>query len=182
MKNFYPGTVIEKSEKSAGEFLFAIFSATKGLTLAQVREITGLDTPAIQNWVNRGWVARPVDKRYSVNHLARILIINMLRDCMKFEAIANVLSYVNGDVEDLGDDIINEGQLYLYICDAIDRYHGDTREIDAVVKEAARDYSSPVKDARDRLETALGIFLSYYEAALAVKTANERYNGVFNFS
>ena len=32
MKQTYPGTVIERTNKSAGEFLFSIFALTKGLT------------------------------------------------------------------------------------------------------------------------------------------------------
>ncbi len=179
MTKFYPGTVIERSDKSAGEFLFGIFTATKGLTLAQVREITGLDTPAIQNWVNRGWVAHPIEKRYTIDHLARILIINMLRDSMRFEAIATVLNFVNGNVNDKTDDIITEAKLYLYICKAIENYHGDERELKSVIEEVSKDYSEPVSGAESRLETALEIFLAYYDASQARKYADEVYSKTF---
>ena len=179
MKQFYPGTVVERTDKSAGEFLFAVFTATKGLTLGQIREITGLDTPAIQNWVNRGWVAHPIEKRYTIEHLARILIINMLRECMKFEAIAKVLKYVNGDVDDQSDDIITEAQFYLYLCQAIDLYSGDNREIKSVITKVAKDYPAPSSDAKNRLETALEVFLSYYDVTLAKKYADEVYSKTF---
>ncbi len=179
MRKCYPGTVIDITEKSAGEFLFGIFGATKGLTLAQVREITGLDTPAIQNWVNRGWVPHPIEKRYTIDHLARILIINMLRDAMRFEAIAAVLSFVNGDVEDTSDDIISESRLYLYICRAIESCDGGVKNIPAVIDEVAKDYLAPFKGAQERLETALEIFVAYYEASLARKNADEMYQKAF---
>lgn len=179
MMNFYPGTIIQRSDKSAGEFLFGIFTVTKGLTLAQVREITGLDTPAIQNWVNRGWVAHPIEKRYTINHLARILIINMLRDAMRLDAIATVLSFINGDVEDQSDNIITEAQLYLYICKAIEEYHGDERELKRIIDEVSKDYTEPMKGAEIRLKTALEIFLAYYDASQARKYADEVYNKTF---
>ena len=172
MKQTYPGTVIEKTNKSAGEFLFSIFALTKGLTLAQVREITGLDTPAIQNWVNRGWVAHPVEKRYSVEHLARILIINMLRDVMRFEAIGTVLSHINGDADDKSDDIISESKLYVYICEAVVK--------NEPLEKVVSDYTPNVAGAKERLITVLEIILSYYKAAQMRKSADELFSKTFN--
>lgn len=172
MKQTYPGTIIEKTNKTAGEFLFSIFALTKGLTLAQVREITGLDTPAIQNWVNRGWVAHPVEKRYSVEHLARILIINMLRDVMRFEAIGTVLNYINGDADDKSDDIISESKLYSYICDAVEK--------NAILQKVVSDYTPAVSGAKERLITALEIIMHYYKAAQMRKSADELFSKTFN--
>ena len=106
MKTYFPGTVIERNGQNAEEFLFGVCTVTKGLMLAQVREITGLETPAIQNWVNRGWVQKPVDKRYGVDHLARIIIINMLRDVMKLETIAALLTYINGVAGNEQDNVV----------------------------------------------------------------------------
>lgn len=171
MKTYYPGTVIEQTGKSAQEFLFQIFSITKGLTLAQVREITGLDTPAIQNWVNRGWVAHPVEKRYTIEHLARILIINMLRDVMRFEAIGEVLGYINGNADDNTDDIVSESNLYVYICQAV--FENKT------LNEITKNYTSNVFGARERLLTALEIILCYYNAAQMRKRADELYKKHF---
>ena len=41
MKLYFPGTVIERNGQNAEAFLFGVFAITKGLMLAQVREITG---------------------------------------------------------------------------------------------------------------------------------------------
>ena len=78
------------------EFLDKVFYITDGIMLAQVREITGIDGTTLQNWLKRGWVASPAKKAYSKEHLARILIINMLRDTMQLSQIIFLLTYVNG--------------------------------------------------------------------------------------
>ena len=67
--------------------------------LTQIREITGIDGTTLQNWLKRGWVASPRGKYYTKEHLARILLINMMRDTMQLARIAQVLSYINGRVE-----------------------------------------------------------------------------------
>ena len=40
----------------------------------------------------------------------------MLRGAMKLEQIASLMEYINGDVEDTSDDIIDEIQLYNILC------------------------------------------------------------------
>ena len=119
-----PGTVIpaENGKGPAGSgFLTGIFSATSGLMLSQIKEITGLDAPALQNWIKRGWVSSPTGKRYNIDQVARILIINMLRETLKLECIAYLMSYINGNVDDRSDDIVPESVLYEYICCIVDR-------------------------------------------------------------
>ena len=74
MLQYFPGTVTEKNGRSAKELFEDVFEKNDGIMLMTVRNITGLDTPTLQNWVHRGWVKRPVHKKYSVDHLARIQI------------------------------------------------------------------------------------------------------------
>ncbi len=82
--------------------------------LMTVRNITGLDTPTLQNWVHRGWVKRPVHKKYSVDHLARILIINALRPVTSMENIATVLNTVCGSVDGSREGIVSDALFYEY--------------------------------------------------------------------
>ncbi len=179
MKTYFPGTVVERQGKSAEEFLFGIFAVTKGLMLAQVREITGLDTSAIQNWINRGWVQKPVEKRYTVDHLARIIIINMLRDVMKLEHIAALLTYINGETSNPDDDIISESRLYQYICQILDCMDYETLLSEAqfrqTVEETTRDYREPFPGARKRLVEGLMIILAYYAASIVKRRADALY-------
>lgn len=184
MITYFPGTVVERHNKTSKEFLFGVFSSTKGLILAQVREITGLDTPAIQNWINRGWVQKPVEKRYSINHLARILIINMLRDVMKLEDIAALTTYINGNTEDITDDIITESRLYNYVCDILDHVDYDVilteTELRKVITDTICDYEEPQIGARDKLINGLEIILVYYAAAIVKVRADKIYNKAIN--
>ena len=159
-----PGTVIpiEKSTGPGGEgFLRGIFAATSGLMLSQVREITGLQTPALQNWVKRGFVEPPENKRCNIDQVARILIINMLRDVLQIERIAYLLSYLNGSVYDRADDIIPESILYDYICRIRYACGGAWSEHDAeeAISICTVDYIEKIPGATQRLHQALKVIL-----------------------
>ena len=170
MEVTFPGTVVPRKGKSAGEFLSGLFFATKGIMLVQVREITGLDTPALQNWVGRGWVRKPVRKRYSENHLARILMINMLRPVAKLEHIVRILSFINGDAQDDQDDIIPDAKLYIYVCDILDRVDFETvlteDALEQMIVEEIGDYREPFLGARKKLISGIKLILIYYAAAI----------------
>ena len=78
---FLPGSVIKFEQEDRlnafGKFT-TVLTATNGITFSQLQDITGLSGSTIQNWIKRGWVVNPVDKRYGEVHLARILLINMV--------------------------------------------------------------------------------------------------------
>lgn len=179
MEPHFPGSVLERRGKSAEEFLNGLFFATKGLMLAQIKEITGLDTPAIQNWVGRGWVEKPVEKRYSANHLARILIINMLREVTRLEVVAGILTYINGSAESREDDIISEPQLYCYLCDILDVIDYETiltpGGAQRLIEQRVTDYREPYPGARQKLIRGMKLILTYYAASLVKVRADEEY-------
>lgn len=179
MINCYPGTVVERRDRTTRDFLFGVFSVTKGLMLAQVKEITGLETPAVQNWINRGWVPKPVEKRYTVNHLARIILFNMLRDVMRFENIAALMTYINGSTEDRSDDIISDCELYIYICDILDEADYETilddRQLNNVIEKNIVEYKEPYDGAKKKLIMGLRIILIYYASAIIKVKADRLY-------
>ena len=114
-----PGTTIvfsESARDSAFSAVQPVLQATGGLTLSQLSKLTGLGGTTIQNWIKRGWVSSPKGKKYAEKQILRILLINMLKDSMKLEDIARLMSYVNGDVEDCSDDIIADIHLYNILC------------------------------------------------------------------
>lgn len=76
-------------------------------------QITGLEPYAVQNWVKRGFLAPPVKKKYNRRQLSRIIIINMLKTALPMESICRILSYVNGQLDDESDDIIDDSVMYL---------------------------------------------------------------------
>lgn len=175
-----PGTVIpaENGKGPAGSgFLTGIFSATSGLMLSQIKEITGLDAPALQNWIKRGWVSSPAGRRYGIDQVARILIINMLRETLKLESIAYLMSYINGNIDDRTDDIIPESVLYEYICCIIGRCadcdFGSGDDMKKLIAECTADYKEVIPGSTERLRKALEIIiLAYQSARIKAKAEN----------
>ena len=61
MKNL-PGTAIENVFSDPKKTLYSIF-ASGGLFLSQVCFVTGIELHTVQNWVKRGFVAPPIEKK-----------------------------------------------------------------------------------------------------------------------
>ena len=170
---YIPGTIVDRSKMNgaAGEsFLDKVFYITEGIMLTQIREITGLDGTTLQNWLKRGWVASPRGKYYTKEHLARILLINMMRDTMQLARIAQVLSYINGRVGDTADDIIPESVLYDYVCRAVDALaDGDSaglNQLDEIVESVVDSYEEQVAGARRRLSRGISVIVTAYYSTL----------------
>ena len=170
---YIPGTVVDRSKMNgaAGEpFLDKVFYITEGIMLTQIREITGIDGTTLQNWLKRGWVASPKGKYYTKEHLARILLIAMMRDTMQLARIAQVLSYINGRVGDTADDIIPESVLYDYVCRAVDVLaDGDSaglNDLDAVVEKVVESYEDRVSGAKKRLSRGISSIVTAYYSTL----------------
>lgn len=172
-----PGTVIEVEE---GRIIYGfsnlspLFTATKGLTLSQICEIAGIEPTTVQNWIKRGWVAHPENKRYAENHLARIIILGMLRGSFQLEKIAVILRYINGSADDRNDDIIPDAALYTHLCRIIDRVLTagitDAEGIRTCVDESMTEYDEPFAGARRKLVSALTVMtLSYIASEIKAK-------------
>jgi len=139
-----------------------LLTATGGLSLSQVCAVTGLEGSTIQNWVKRGWVSHPKGKRYEEVHIARILIINALKECIKLEHIALLMEYINGP-DNKGQVIIKESELFNYLCEALGRM-GKVQDssrggVEAVVDAVTRSYSGPRPDSRPRIRKALALMI-----------------------
>jgi DNA-binding transcriptional MerR regulator len=164
-----PGTVLHADRREAERIpqqLEALFFGG-GITLSQVTAISGLEAHTVQNWVKRGFLTSPVGKRYSLRQLCRILNINMLRGSMPIERICQLLSYVNGDLSDEADDMIDDSQLYfLFVKLAVKMKELRDYETGAKLLDSyLADYAEPVPGARARVREVLKIMLSAYLAA-----------------
>jgi DNA-binding transcriptional MerR regulator len=175
MDNIYiPGTTLPYSDTNATAFahIRPLIAATRGLGLAQVCAITGLEGSTIQNWVKRGWIGKLRDKKYNESQVARILIINALRGCLQLDNIARLMTYVNGVVEDPTDDIVDEGELFSCLCEAArspELIESISEErVGRTVDWALREYKGS-ETARERLRAAL-IVMVY--ACLTSELAN----------
>ena len=176
-----PGTTLPLPEGQQDDLfsvLDPIFAVSPGgLLLSQVTELTGLGAATIQNWVKRGWVSNPVNKRYGELHVARILLINLLRPAMKLENIAALLRYVTGSVDDRADDIIPETQLYSLLCSVLTRLEPQdsiiTHEsIITLIGAQLEGYEGPVADAKERLENAMRIMVLNIAASRLMQQAD----------
>ena len=175
-----PGTKLRRTDMeglTGLDFLKKVFFISEGVMLTQIREISGIDSSTLQNWTKRGWVASSRLKRYDIDQVAHILLINMLRSCMQLDHIAYLIHYVNGSVEDASDDIIRESILYDYVCRILshmmdDRTHA-LEDVPAVISEITADYVEPVSGARDRLNSALEVIVVAYYAAVIKRHADD---------
>jgi hypothetical protein len=166
-----PGTILKKSDMgnvTGLDFLSKIFFISDGVMIAEIRRISGLDTSTLQNWTKRGWLENSKCKRYNIDQVAHILIINMLRSCMQLDRIAFLIRYINGSVNDRSDDIICASRLYDYICRILDKLTGDVamQDLGACIAEITGDYEEAVTGARKRLSKGLEIIVVAYYASL----------------
>ncbi len=113
-KKSFPGTTIATdtvNRRKIEEVLGHIF-AGGDIYRSQITALTGIEPYSIQNWVARGFVSRTENKQYSKRQLCRLIIINMLSESLQIGDITDMLSYVNGDLSDEGDDLIPDDVLY----------------------------------------------------------------------
>lgn len=172
MKRKVPGTTLNFNEQariSAFSLISPVLEATGGLTLSQLSKLTGLEGSTIQNWIKRGWVSSTKGKKYSERQILRILIINMLRGSMKLEDIAKLMRYVNGDVEDTSDDIIEEVILYDILCRIIftaeDERAFETESVKLLIDKELKSSAKNACLGEEKLRKAMFVMIMAYRSA-----------------
>ncbi len=175
-----PGTKLRKADMgnvTGLDFLSKVFYISEGVMLSQIREVSGIDGSTLQNWTKRGWVENARLKKYNIDQVAHILIINMLRSCIQLDRIAFLLHYINGSVDDRSDDIIRDSVLYDYICRILEKLIEQdicsASSIKSVIRDVISDYTEAVPGARDRLANALEIIIIAYYAAIIKRRSDE---------
>ena len=139
-----PGTVLSVDREDARivqqQFSSMFFGG--GIVLSQVAAITGLEPYTVQNWVKREFLPPPVHKRYNMNQLCRIITINMLKKVLPMEQICGLLTYINGDLDDDGDDLIDDSQLYFMFVHLAANYSTMHNPVgrDAAITFVLKDY------------------------------------------
>ena len=164
-----PGTALVISREDAKfipEQISSMFLGG-GMVLSQVAAVTGLEPHTVQNWVKRGFLAPPVRKRYDLEQFCRIATINALKNTLPLETICKLLSFVNGQLTDSSDDVIDDQILYFMFvglaADLGELFRSDVR--DSVLDSVLSDYEEPVPGARERIKKALSIMLTAYLSA-----------------
>lgn len=168
MQWIIPGTTLtgERSDADQVENLFGSLFLAGGLTLSQVATITGLENHTIQNWVKRGFLSPPRNKRYDMEQVCRIININVLKGTMPLEEITKLMAYLNGDLTDESDDLVDDTMLYFLFVRlaARARYIGGNQTWDDALVEVTADYAEPVPGAREKLVKVLKVMLTVWMA------------------
>lgn len=162
-----------------GDFaqLIPLIRAADGLTLGQVCAMTALEPSTIQNWIKRGFVPHPEHKRYGERHVARILLIDALRECLLIERVGELMRYINGDADDTDDDVITEEALYdLFnaVAASVSDPHTPPElvgeKVAGIVYDAVADTA-----ARERIVPAMTVMVNAYIAGRYKREADRLY-------
>ena len=149
-----PGTTLQTTTQEAlqVENLFSSMFLGGGMVLSQVCAITGLESYTVQNWVKRGFLPPPEKK---------------LKSALPMEEICGLLRYINGNLHDESDDLIDDATLYfLFIrLAACHRQMQDFQGREAYLKQLLEEYREPIPGARQRVEQVLRIMLTAWAAS-----------------
>ena len=164
-----PGTTLTDLRANADHVdeMFTSMFLAGGMVLSQVSNITGLEAYTIQNWVKRGFLAPPRNKRYDLEQVCRIITINMLKGSLPLEKICSLMQYINGDLTDESDDIIDDAILYFMFVKlaARARHIGGNQGWEEAISEAMDTYKEPKPGAKDRVNKVLRVMLMAYIAS-----------------
>ena len=163
-----PGTVLtchREDPDQAEERIRSMFLAG-GMVRSQVAAATGLEGHAIQNWVKRGFLSNPKNKRYDMEQVCRIININLLKATLPLEEITKLMAYLNGDLADESDDLVDDTMLFFFFVRlaARARYIGGEQTWDDALTEVTASYVEPVPGAKAKLEKVLKIMLTAWVA------------------
>ena len=163
------------AQKQAFDDIAATIRLTGGLTLSQLAEISGLETSTIQNWVKRGFLPPPRNKRYDMEQVCRIINMNILKGNMPLEQVTRLMTYLNGDLADESDDLVDDTRLFFMFVSlaARARYIGGNQNWDDALQQVTADYTEPVPGAREKLIRVLKVMLTVWIANL-MKAAAEK--------
>lgn len=172
-----PGTTLQISRREADnvEEIFHSMFLAGGMVLSQVAQVTGLEPYTVQNWVKRGFLPPPANRKYTLSQLCRVIQINMLKDALSLETVCHLLEYINGKLDEETDDIINDAALFFLFV----RLAARAKELDAsgrweaALDEALSDYREPVPGARTRIEKALRVMLTAWMAGRMKQAAEQ---------
>ena len=144
-----------------------------GMIRSQLASVSGVEAHDIQNWVKRGFLPNPVNKRYSCSQFCRIVTINMLRSAMTMDKICSLLTYINGELDDTSDDLIDDTVLYFMFLRlaARARHIGGTESWDTAIADILSSYTEPVPGAKKRIDQVLRIMLTAWIGVQTIRRA-----------
>ncbi len=177
-----PGTLLQSEREEANqvkEQFNAMFLAG-GMMLSQVSSVTGLEPYTIQNWVKRGFLSPPQKKRYTLRQLCRIININMMKGVLPMEQICRLLGYVNGQLDDESDDMIDDSVLYFMFLQLASHTSelSNREKREEILAEVLADYAEPIPGAKERVKQVLRVMLTAWVAARIGQEAEQMLNAL----
>ena len=172
-----PGTAIrgKRSEVEASIRQIEGMFLGGGMIRSQLASVSGVEAHDIQNWVKRGFLPSPVNKRYSIHQFSRIVTINMLRTAMPMEKICSLLAYINGRLDDESDDLIDDTVLYFMFLRlaARARHIGGKDNWEVAIADILADYDEPIPGAKQRIDQVLRIMLTAWIGVQTIRRAEQ---------
>ena len=97
-----------------------------------------------------------------MEQVCRILNINILKGPLPIEQITKLLAYLNGNLADESDDLVDDTMLYFMFVRlaARARHLGGSTEWNEALLEVTENYREPVPGAREKLIVVLRIMLT----------------------
>ena len=96
-------------------------------------------------------------------------MINALKSALPIDDICRLLSYINGALDDEGDDTIDDTQLYgafLTLARTVTREgFPDAETLMPMLESGLRDYIEPIPGAKQRIEAVLRIMLTAWRSS-----------------
>ena len=162
-----PGTVLSAQTEDAEKIrdVFNAFFLAGNISLSQVSAISGLEPYMIQNWVRRKYLSNPQGKKYSLDHLCRILTINLLRKSLSIDKVCDLLSYINGQLDESGDDLIDDAELYFLLVSLAAQVYGRKGTLEEGIEKSVRQLPERIPGENQKIQKALSIMLYAWCAA-----------------
>lgn len=177
MEWIIPGTTLSMAQKDADLVCqqFQSLFLAGGLTLSQMACISGLETYTIQNWVKRRFLPPPQNKRYGINQLCRVLNMNILRGTMPLEQIIRLMEYLNGDLADERDDLVDDSMLFFFFVRLAARVKPicEDKSWEKALEQVTASYTEKVPGARQKLIRVLKVMLTVWCANCLKAQAEE---------
>ena len=102
----------------------------------------------------------------------------MLRNTTSLDNVSTILYYINGKTESTSDDIINESELYGYICDIVLNDEFNKNSAEELIQKALKDYKEAFKGAKERLSKAITVICLYLLADEILNLANDSFGSL----
>lgn len=172
-----PGTTLQRSREDAAkiEETFQSLFLAGGLSLSQVSAITGIEPHTVQNWVKRRFLPPPQGKKYNMEQLCRLINMNILKGVMPLEQIVKLMGYLNGDLADEADDLVDDTMLLFFFVKlaANARHIGGSEKWEVALDAVTAEYQEPKPGAREKLKKVLQIMLTVWVANQLKAQADE---------